>query len=136
MNKIEALLDKIISNNVCINEIKTLDIKTVSIKTDDKKDIFIDKTKFINSKDLYVQLAHEFLHCEYDIFYNIDSSLQTRKRREYKIDKIMIQELVPIEKLKSLSKYELNQYELSEEFDVPEETIELAFKIYKNMGVL
>lgn len=136
MNKIEILTETIIQKDINFLEHKTRDISAAAIKMIDSKTIIFNENKFINSKEAYIALFHEYLHCEFDVFYNLDDSLQTRKRREYKIDKIMIQELVPIDKLKDLLNLELCNYELAEELDVSEEIIKIAFKIYKNMGVL
>ena len=136
MNRIEILIDKIINNDIKYIEYDTKLITAAAIKINKNKAIIVNKNKFKDSKDFYVTLSHEFLHCNHDVFYNMEDSIQTRKRREYKIDKLMVQELVPLNEFKKLLKYGLNKYEISEEMDVTEESVDLAFKIYKNMGEL
>lgn len=129
----EKLSDKIITKSILLCKTRMNDISASSIKLNNRLAIYYDHNKFDNSIEEYTAILHEYYHCEVDAFYNFDDSLQTRKRREYKANKQLVLDSIPIDKLKKLLQANYHKWEIAEEFGVTEETIDLAFNIYKNM---
>lgn len=136
LTNIEIIQDKILNNGIKLLKSNNITLSIAAIKINDKKGIVYDLNKFDNPTDEYTALSHEYYHCEVDAFYNFKDSLQTRKRREYKANKQLVLDLIPIDALKKLLQTDFHKWEIAEEFGVTEDTIDLAFKIYKNMGEL
>jgi len=136
ISNIERIEDIILNKNIGLFNITTNNIPIAAIKINNEKSIYYDQKKFDNKTEKYTAILHEYYHCELDAFYTFDDSLQTRKRREYKANKQLVLDLIPIEKLKKLLHADSLKWEIAEEFGVTEETIDLAFKIYKNIGYL
>ena len=144
LTKLEALQQKLFDKKILLKNITNNKLKAACFKLEvkDSNDednhfaIFFDKEKLVTRTDEYVAILHETYHIEYNAFYTLDDSLQTRKRREYKANKAMIIDIIPIEQFKKALEYNLELWELAKYFDVTEETILLSFKIYKQMDLL
>lgn len=98
--------------------------------------IFFNKQMLKTSAEERVAKEHELAHIETGSLYCLGSSLQTRKRREYKADKHMIQKVLPIKELKKALAQGLERWEIAEEYDVTEELVKRACQIYKNMEMI
>lgn len=136
LTNVEQIQDKILSKGIKLLKINNIVLPIAAIKINGKKGIVYDPKKLYSSTERYMALVHEFYHCEIDVFYDLNDTLQTRKRREYKANKQLVLDLVPIDKLKRFLEHNYCKWEIAEEFGVTEETIDLAFKIYRNMGEL
>lgn len=134
ISKLEYIQDKLNKKNILLCEIPTNTIVGASIKLNNKKTIVINRDKIENEKYEFVILAHEYYHCEMETFYNLNTEKTLIRKMEYKTNKAMIQELIPLDKLRYLFEKQYQKWEIAEEFEVPEETIDLSIEIYKNMG--
>ena len=84
-----------------------------------------------------VHLAHELGHCETGSFYCAYSPLNVRGRQECRADRWAVSKLVPpLELKKALSRGITLPWELAEYFDVTEEFIEKAMRIYCEKNIL
>lgn len=82
-----------------------------------------------------VHLAHEIGHCEKGAFYNPYSKLDIRAKHEYSANKWAVKRLVPKTDLVSLLKKGYEKWELAEYFDVTEDFINLAIRMYFEYGI-
>lgn len=84
-----------------------------------------------------VHLAHELGHCETGSFYNVYSSLDIREKQEKRADFWAVRRLVPEDEfLNALASGKVEVWELAEYFDVTEDFIHKAVKIYKEKNLL
>ena len=58
------------------------------------------------------------------------------KRREFKANFALIQDLIPVNMLISLLSQNYNKYEIAEELTVTSDLIDTAFKIYTQKGMI
>ena len=85
-----------------------------------------------NSKEEKVVLAHELGHQLRNAFYNISTSLETKERMEYRADRWAIKNLIPFpELLNALKNGITERWELAEHFNVTEDYIDKAHKLYE-----
>ena len=136
MNSLDYTFQKINDKNIPLYAFPTSEIAAASVKYNQSCSIFYNQTKFETRRELRCALEHECAHCDWDAFYSINDSLQTWKRREYKANKAMIQELVPFVVLLPLLEQQTPIWEIADIFDVTDEVIKLAIKIYKQMNLL
>lgn len=136
LSKLEQIEDKIINDGILLSEISTSSVKAASIKSDSNYAIFFDTKKFENSTEEYVALAHEYYHVKENAFYTFDDTLRTMKRREFKANFALIQDLIPVNKLISLLSQNYDKYEIAEELTVTPDLIDTAFKIYTQKGMI
>ena len=136
MKKLEKIQSKILDDGINIYESHNEVIKVAAVEFDNKKAIFFDESKFDNSSEMHVALAHEYHHFKTHTLYNFLTDDTTKRKCEYRANKSMIQDIIPIKEFRKALLLGLERYELAEEFDVTEDTIDLAYMIYKNMGEL
>ena len=97
--------------------------------------IGIDPMKLESSKEEKVKLAHELGHCVTGAFYNRYSSCDIRGKHEQTANRWAVKKLVPKTELVRLLKKGLARRELAEHFEVTEDFINLAIRMYFEYGI-
>ena len=97
--------------------------------------IGIDPMKLESSKEEKVKLAHELGHCVTGAFYNRYSSCDIRGKHEQTANRWAVKKLVPKTELVRLLKKGLARWELAEHFEVTEDFINLAIRMYFEYGI-
>lgn len=98
--------------------------------------IGIDPFEIETTAEERVHLAHEIGHCETFAFYNAYSPLEIRSKQELKADRWAVSTLVPVRELTEALKHGINEiWDLAEYFDVTEEFIKKAIRIYRLKGI-
>ena len=99
---------------------------------DDNQDCYIgiNYSDAETSKEERVFLAHEIGHCITNSFYSANSPLFTRGKAEYQADRWAIEKLIPKKEFFVLLKSGMSAFELSEHFNVTQEYIYKAFRLY------
>lgn len=98
--------------------------------------IGIDPFEIETTAEERVHLAHEIGHCETFAFYNAYSPLEIREKQEMKADRWAVSTLVPVWELTEALKRGINEiWDLAEYFDVTEEFIKKAIRIYQLKGI-
>ena len=117
---------------------KTSYVKSMAVRFDEKDYINLNEELIENEKEEKWCLAHEIGHCTMqNSYYNADTSIYARKRREYKADTKAAELTIDIEQLKKAIKKGIDTtWELSEYFEIPEEAVTRSIQIYKNKGLL
>jgi hypothetical protein len=131
---LEKLEDKLKQKNVDVIKVKTDEITAAAVQLRDKKIIAINKDKIRNRTHEHTVLAHEFCHIETGTLYSLFDDEIMIDKKEHKCKKYMVNEFVPIDKLKYYIKKCYLKHEIAELFDVTEDVIDLAIKIYKQTG--
>jgi Zn-dependent peptidase ImmA (M78 family) len=132
MDKLDALLMKSENNNVIIDFSAPKSIDTVIYDFSEGAIIGICEKLQLTRSELLYRIAHELGHYHTGTFYYLCSPLAIKLQCEYRADKWMINELVPIVSFKKAIKNGYNEiWQLAEYFDAPEEVILRAAYIYK-----
>lgn len=97
--------------------------------------IGIDPMKLESSKEEKVKLAHELGHCVTGAFYNRYSSCDIRGKHEQTANRWAVKKLVPKAELVRLLKKGFARWELAEHFEVTEDFINLAIRMYFDYGI-
>ena len=97
--------------------------------------IGIDPMKLESSKEEKVKLAHELGHCVTGAFYNRYSSCDIRGKHEQTANRWAVKKLVPKTELVRLLKKGFARWELAEHFEVTEDFINLAIRMYFEYGI-
>ena len=97
--------------------------------------IGIDPMKLESSKEEKVKLAHELGHCVTGAFYNRYSSCDIRGKHEQTANRWAVKKLIPKAELVRLLKKGFARWELSEHFEVTEDFINLAIRMYFEYGI-
>lgn len=82
-----------------------------------------------------VKLAHELGHCETGAFYNRYSPFDLREKHERTANRWAVKKLVPKSELVTLLKKGYERWELAEHFEVTEDFINLAIRMYFEYGI-
>lgn len=96
--------------------------------------IGIDPMKLESSEEEKVKLAHELGHCETGSFYNRYSPCDIRGKHEQTANRWAVKKLVPKTELVRLLKKGFARWELAEHFEVTEDFINLAIRMYFEYG--
>lgn len=114
-------------NNIMIDNFNTRELESFSMPNI----VVLNKNKLRTTKSLKVHLAHELGHCQTGSFYNINT-LETRERMEYRADRWAIKKLIPFPAfLNALENGITERWELAEHFNVTEDYIDKAQKLYE-----
>lgn len=97
--------------------------------------IAIDPMQLKSEKDEKVKLAHELGHCETGSFYNRNSPFDIREKHEHRANIWAVKKLISKPELESLLKSGYEKWELAEYFEVTEDFINLALKMYYEYGI-
>ncbi len=114
-------------NNILVDNFDTKEIESFSMPDV----VVLNKKKLRTTKDLKVHFAHELGHCQTGSFYNVNT-LETRARMEHRADRWAIKKLIPFPELLNALKNGLTErWELAEHFNVTEDYIDKAHKLYE-----
>ena len=114
-----------------------LDMDAVSIKVSNTIGIFLDYKQIdTTAKEKYL-LAHELGHCETGTLHKITSPFELKIKNEYRADRWAVYEIIPFNKLSDAVNNGVTEpWQLAEYFNVPEDFIYTAYKIYSNEGLI
>ncbi len=106
--------------------------KSISIQTDNFECyIGIDENQMASTAEMKEKLAHELGHCVKGAFYNRYSKFDVVSRHEYKADKWACEMLMPKEEVEeAFQQGYVEIWQLAEYFDVTEEIVKKAMRIY------
>ncbi len=97
-----------------------------------KSAIGIDCSKITTQAEERERLAHELGHCVTGSFYNQHSTADLRSKHERNADKWAITKLMPFDDLICAFKKGFREvWELAEHFDVPDDFVQKALKLYE-----
>ncbi len=114
-------------NNILVDDFDTKEVESFSMPDV----VVLNKKKLRTSIDLKVHFAHELGHCRTGSFYNVNT-LETRERMEYRADRWAIKNLIPLSDfLCALKNGITERWELAEHFNVTEDYIDKARKLYE-----
>ena len=136
MTKLEVLHQEIIDAQIEIVNVELNDLIGVAVKLRNKRHIVIDKTKIKNKTHEHTVLAHEFCHLKTETLYRISDYSIVKDKKEYRCNKYMVQKLVPVEEFKRLLSDNYQKWEIAFHFEIEECVVDLAFNIYKRMGLI
>ncbi len=97
--------------------------------------IGIDPMSLESVSEEKVKLAHELGHCKTCAFYNRYSPFDIREKHEQTANRWAVKKLVPKSELVPLLKKGYERWELAEHFEVTEDFITLAEKLYFEVGM-
>lgn len=122
----------IYDNNIRIDKMKLEYCPALYVKYKGLDCIAIDYSKIQNKIEERCIIAHEIAHQKTGTIYDKNTSIINKRRAEYRADKRMIYDIIPLNDLKSFIMQNKPQYkcEIAEEFGVTEELIEKTLKIY------
>lgn len=114
-----------------------LDMDAVSVKVSNTIGIFLDYKQIdTTAKEKYL-LAHELGHCETGALHKITSPFELKIKNEYRADRWAVYEIIPFNKLSDAVNNGVTEpWQLAEYFNVPEDFIYTAYKIYSNEGLI
>ena len=125
-------------HNIMLVEFDMCDTKSLSCQTL-KGDchIAVDYAQLENSSEEKVLLAHEIGHCVTGAFYNRENILDVRGRHEYRANRWAVKKLIPWQQLQEVLDIGIIEpWELAEYFEVTEDFMHTALKIYRCQGKL
>lgn len=92
--------------------------------------IGIDDKQIDNSANERVHIAHELGHCETGAFYNEFSPVDTTRKCEEVAERCAIRKLIDKNKFLDMLELGYDIWELAEYFNVTEDYIKKAYKLY------
>ena len=111
-------------------------VRSVSVQdADGNCFIGIDPMSLESVSEEKVKLAHELGHCETGSFYNRSSPFDIREKHEQTANRWAVKKLVPKSELVPLLKKGYERWELAEHFEVTEDFITLAIRMYFEYGI-
>lgn len=129
-NSLESVLSDLESLDVVVTESPTQQSACVALERG--RLIGIRSEKFAISTEKCEALMHEKMHFKYGLFYHPYSPYALKEQTEYRANKHMILEHIPIDEL--LARIEDNRgalWELAEYFGVTEPFMQKALEFYK-----
>ena len=93
--------------------------------------IFIDESKFSETRKMKSAIAHEIGHCATGCTHKVCSPLDLVERHEYKANRWMIERYLPFEAMnEAMRRGYVETWALAEYFDAPEEDVIKAIHYY------
>lgn len=112
-------------------------VTSATIYLNGKYGIFIDISQLNTSAEELCIIAHEYGHCITGSTHSLSSKFDLIEKHEYKANKAAVHLLVPYnDYIAAIKSGYIESWQLAEYFDVTEDFIRLANKIYKNEGML
>ncbi len=103
----------------------------VTLEMSGRYGIFIDGSKFCETKKLKSTIAHEIGHCATGCTHKVCSPLDLIERHEYRANRWMIERYLPFDAMNEAMRHGyVEVWALAEYFDVPEEDIVKAVRYY------
>lgn len=121
--------------NIIVNSAKLPKNKSVSVRIGGRDFIAIDDAAMDNSADERTHLGHELGHCETGAFYAIGAGRIQRQKAEARATRWAVLQLTPKAEFEQQLKKGLAKWELAEYFNVKEEFIETAYRLYYECGI-
>ena len=132
MNILE-LYDLAAENNIQIDHRRLNTMKSFAIPGN----IIIDLSQLQTLAETKVCLSHELGHEFKSAFYNIRNTFETRERQEERANRWAVHNLLPVSDLKCAVESGITEvWELAEHFDVTEDFIRDALRLYTMEGTL
>lgn len=120
-------------NNIEVCDVRLRTMKAFAVPGT----IAIDTEQCETSAEEKVCLGHEMGHEMRDAFYCVKSKYETLERQEERAKRWSVDKLVPAHELKkALENVSTEIYELAEYFNVTEDFIRDAFRIYRVRGLI
>ena len=115
-------------NNIAVYHFPLHPLKSMSIPNT----IAIDADQIHTSQDEKKCLAHELGHCMTCSFYHSTSKYEIRSRMEHRADRWAVHNLIPFSEFcKALQNGITERWQLAEYFDVTEDYIDKAARLYE-----
>lgn len=131
----EKLLRIAKKNKILVEYMKLPENGSVSTPEIGTGAIIMDES--LRGADERVHMAHELGHCIRGAFYNVYSPLDVRARHEERANRWAAHKLLPPAKIKKAMLSGLTEaWQLAEQFDVTEDFIRTALRIYQCEEVL
>ena len=120
-------------NNIPVISFDMPKSESMSVLYDGNWYVGIDRLTIKNETDEKEKLAHELGHCATGSFYNEYAKCDIREKHERRANIWKIKKLIPKDKLIEVinSGFGENRWELSQYFDVTEDTMQFALDYYK-----
>lgn len=109
--------------------------RALALKLGEKFFIGLDYGVPENSAEERLMLAHELGHIQTDAFYGIRAPQERRTLAEAQAERWAVKQLVPKEEFIALLKNGAEEWELAEHFNVTEEFIRKAYRLYFECGM-
>lgn len=129
---LKALYDIAEQDNIDVYSFQMNECESISLLQNGECFIAIDPFRLKSETDEKIKLAHELGHCEKGAFYNQYATCDIREKHERRANIWVIKKLVPKDKLIKAIKsgFGENRWELSQYFDVTEDTMQFALDYY------
>lgn len=109
--------------------------KSFSVRMDFGDFIVIDEKAMENSAEERTLAAHEIGHCETNAFYDYNSSLMLRSKAEEQATRWAVKKLINKNEMAALLRQGYEKWDLAEYFNVTEDFIEKAYRLYFEVGM-
>ena len=128
---------KLDDEGISVMDCKIPNIKGLSIQSGNKQGVFLNYDEIENADEEFCVVAHEYGHCVAGTFYSNNSDKSYISQCEYKADRKSVLLFLPIEKLNKAIAYGCQMsYEFADFLGMPEKFVVLAFKHYRDMGLI
>ena len=128
---------KIEEDDILVLDCKMDGIKGVIIKSDDKCGIFINHKELKDSDEEFMVLAHEWGHYSSGMLHGLGDNKTYIGKCEYRADRNAVLEFLPFERIQEAIKDGCQMpYEFADFLDMPEKFVIIAFKHYRDMGLI
>lgn len=134
MEKLTELYQKLIENNIHLFDYRIPNTKGATIESKHSYGIFIDYNKITSLHDEFNCVAHEYGHCISGSTHRLSSKFDLIKKHEYKADKYAILNLLPKSKIYDAVNAGCREaWQIAEYLDMPQDFVEKAIKLYKEI---
>ena len=128
---------KIEEENIPVIDCNIGGIKGAIIKSGDKYGIFINHKELEDSDEEFMVLAHEWGHYASGTPHSFSSEKTFISQCEYRADRKSVLEFLPFDRIQNAIKSGCQTaYEFSEFLDLPERFVVMAFKHYRDIGLI
>ena len=133
MKQLEELYDELEKYNIPVVEVDFHNKKAGIASNGKDTVIAVDYKKIEDSKEEKMIIAEEKAHYETGALYLINADKTTIDKMEYKANKRVYNELIPLKELKKLCEKGLSVVELSDYFGIPIQDVLVAQFLYSNI---
>ena len=112
-------------------------VKGMIISSGDKHGIFINRKAIEDSDEEFMVLAHEWGHYSSGMLHSLGDNKTYIGKCEYRADRNAVLEFLPFERIQAAIKDGCQMpYEFADFLDMPEKFVIIAFKHYRDMGLI
>jgi hypothetical protein len=133
MKNLEQLYDELEKYNIPVVKVDFHNKKAGIASNGKDTVIAVDYKKIEDSKEEKMIIAEEKAHYETGALYLINADKTTIDKMEYKANKKVYNELIPLKELKKLCEKGLSVVELSDYFGIPIQDVLVAQFLYSNI---